>query len=402
MLRQVDDFLIAGPTMEICNAIRTKIQGHMKNKLNDLGTVQLYNGIDIDQTRDYIKLSCESYIDKIVEHHGWTEDHVANLPIPMRSDSQTLKTIQETEGPTDPKEQQDLQNRMKFSYRQAIGELIYAMSTCRVDIAAAVIQLSQYSAAPAEVHYKAVKQIFLYLYATKDHGLYYWRSAPRTELPAKPHPIPITDLTRLQEFPDAEDSTILFGATDATWAADRLNRRSVSGIALLLSGAVVYYRCQIQPTVALSSTESEFAAMADAGKAALYIRSILDEIGLLQKNPTKIYADNRGALCLANAQQPTRRTKHIDIKQMVILQWTEEDMLNFEPVPTQLNFADSITKSVGRIKFYEQNDVLMGRRQPKFAHPVVTSLSFSSFSSTYRIFTEFSIDDCLDSASVGG
>ena len=230
-----------------------QIQGHMKNKLNDLGTVQLYNGIDVDQTRDYIKLSCESYIDKIVSHHGWENEHVANVPIPMRSDSQTIREIQESTGPTDKREQKELQDRMHFSYRQAIGELIYAMSTCRVDIAAAVIQLSQHSAAPAEVHYKAVKQIFLYLNATKSHGLYYWRPQPREELPAKPHPTPVTDLSKLEEFPFEEDPYNVSGATDATWAADRLHRRSVSGIALLLSGAVVYYRCQLQPTIACRS-----------------------------------------------------------------------------------------------------------------------------------------------------
>ena len=47
MLRQIDDFLIAGATIEECDNIRAGIQTHMKNKLNDLDTVRLYNGIDI-------------------------------------------------------------------------------------------------------------------------------------------------------------------------------------------------------------------------------------------------------------------------------------------------------------------------------------------------------------------
>jgi hypothetical protein len=74
--------------------------------------------------------------------------------------------------------------------------------------------------------------------------------------------------------------------------------------------------------------------MADTGKAALYIRSILHEVGLPQTKPMEIQADNTGAIALANAQQPMRRTKHIDIKQMAILQWTEEDKLTDEPTKT--------------------------------------------------------------------
>ena len=64
--------------------------------------------------------------------------------------------------------------------------------------------------------------------------------------------------------------------------------------------------------------------MVDAGKTAIYLRSILEEISLEQLKPTEIEVDNRGARQLTNAQQPTRRTRHIDMKDFVILQWTEE------------------------------------------------------------------------------
>ena len=46
--------------------------------------------------------------------------------------------------------------------------------------------------------------------------------------------------------------------------------------------------------------------MADASKAALYLRWILEEIGSSMDAPTPILADNQGAVRLAKAQQPTR------------------------------------------------------------------------------------------------
>ena len=46
----------------------------------------------------------------------------------------------------------------------------------------------------------------------------------------------------------------------------------------------------------------------------LYVRTILEQIGLPQINATTLYEDNKGALLMANAQQSTKRTRHMDIK----------------------------------------------------------------------------------------
>ena len=36
-----------------------------------------------------------------------------------------------------------------------------------------------------------------------------------------------------------------------------------------------------------------------------------------------LYEDNQGALVIANAQQPTKRTKHVDTKHFAIHDWLE-------------------------------------------------------------------------------
>jgi hypothetical protein len=94
----------------------------------------------------------------------------------------------------------------------------------------------------------------------------------------------------------------------------------MGGIVMMLTGAAVYYQTRLQPTIAQSSTEAEFTNMADAGKAALYLRWILEEIGIIMKAPTPILADNQGAVRLANVHQPTRRTRHVEMKHFIILQ----------------------------------------------------------------------------------
>ena len=50
----------------------------------------------------------------------------------------------------------------------------------------------------------------------------------------------------------------------------------------------------------MSSTEAEFVATADAGRAVLYLRSILDELKIPLKNATPLLIDNQGAMKMAN------------------------------------------------------------------------------------------------------
>ena len=67
---------------------------------------------------------------------------------------------------------------------------------------------------------------------------------------------------------------------------------------------------------------------------------------------------------MANAEQPTRRTRHVDTKAFAMQQWTKEQHLALESTNTKTNAADHFSKALGRIKFYEQTDVMMGRRKP--------------------------------------
>ena len=118
--------------------------------------------------------------------------------------------------------------------------------------------------------------------------------------------------------------------------------------------------------MALSSTEVEFAAAADSGKAALYLRSILHELCVEQLLPTVIYEDNNGACLMTKAQQPTRHACHVELKQLTVLQWVEDEHIIFGDIGTANNISDSFTKQTGRIKFYQHHDILMGRLRPAF------------------------------------
>jgi hypothetical protein len=77
----------------------------------------------------------------------------------------------------------------------------------------------------------------------------------------------------------------------------------------------------------MSSTEVEFTASVEAGKYMLYIRLILNQLGLPQNIATTLYGDNQGALLMANQQQPTKGTRHMNIKHFVLQDWVEHDLI---------------------------------------------------------------------------
>jgi hypothetical protein len=77
---------------------------------------------------------------------------VADRPLPIPTNESFLKAFGKAEGDSDPQAQTKLKNTFKFGYRNGIGELIYAMVTCRPDISTAVVRCAQVSACPAEIH----------------------------------------------------------------------------------------------------------------------------------------------------------------------------------------------------------------------------------------------------------
>ena len=117
----------------------------------------------------------------------------------------------------------------------------------------------------------------------------------------------------------------------------------------------------------MSSTEAKFTAACDAGKAILYIRSILNEIGVNQNEATTLFIANNGTLLIDNAQQLTRRTRHMDIKHFSILDWIERDLLIMKCVNTSDNSADALTKALGHNQFYRHTKYILGKIIPSYA-----------------------------------
>lgn len=110
--------------------------------VKELGLISRFNGIDVHQTRHYIKIYNQTYIEKILKNHPWLhqEKPAAHFLLPMRADNDYIRTLEEAT-PLTEDERVQYESTLGFSYRQAIGEIIYALVTCRPDISFAAIKL---------------------------------------------------------------------------------------------------------------------------------------------------------------------------------------------------------------------------------------------------------------------
>ena len=67
--------------------------------------------------------------------------------------------------------------------------------------------------------------------------------------------------------------------------------------------------------------------------------------------PMTILMDNQGAKFIAENTVNNRRTRHIDVRYHAIRDWVKQKLFRLLYVPTDKNWADILTKALGRVKF---------------------------------------------------
>lgn len=217
-------------------------------------------------------------------------------------------------------------------YQCAIGSLMYAMTQTRPDIAYAVSTLSQFAHNPDETHWKALKRVFRYIRGTLDVTIKYKSDTSG----------------RLQ----------LLGYSDSDWGGDLETRKSTSGYVFQLANGPVSWCSKRQKTVALSSCEAEYMALTETTKEAVWMRGLLQELGLKGFNSVAIRMDNQGAMALAKNPEFHARTKHIDIRHHYIREVESRGLIHLNYVPTADMAADGLTKPLSTVKFLRFIDLI--------------------------------------------
>jgi hypothetical protein len=209
-------------------------------------------------------------------------------------------------------------------YRSGIGTLLQFSTKTRPDLANCVRELSKCMDRASPAAFKEMLRVITYLLQTKNYGL---KIAPK-----------------LQDTTKIAWTLKLF--SDSDWAADVKTRRSVTGFVILLNNTPILWRSQTQRTVALSSTEAEYYAMADAVKEIKFILQVLESLHINVEKPIIVYIDNVGAIFVAENASATKHTRHIEARYHFVREFIIDGHIKITFVMSKNNIADMFTKNV--------------------------------------------------------
>ena len=104
--------------------------------------------------------------------------------------------------------------------------------------------------------------------------------------------------------------------------------------------------------MAHSSTEAEYVALSEGGKAAEAIINLIEELGFEVSKPVPIYVDNAGARDWASNPMVTNRSKHIELRYHYVRELIEKGTVKTVAIRTIDNPSDIVTKNLGRVLFW--------------------------------------------------
>jgi hypothetical protein len=172
-----------------------------------------------------------------------------------------------------------------------------------------------------EGHMKELCRVIKYAIDTKDKGL-------------KLRPEETDNKWRIKAYSDAD------------FAGDKETRISVTGYIIYFMNVPICWRSRGQKGVTLSTTEAEYVACSEVVKEILFILYLLRHMKIEVELPIRVNVDNIGAIFLAENQNSSDRTKHVDIRYHFIRQYIKEGTILIEFVRSSENDSDIFTKNV--------------------------------------------------------
>ena len=114
-------------------------------------------------------------------------------------------------------------------------------------------------------------------------------------------------------------------------------------------------------TTSQSTCEAELYAFAAAVNEVLWMRGLLNEIGLAVASSSVVHCDNQSTISISKNGVKSERTKHIDVKYHFVTEQINAGVIESKYVPTDQQQADIFTKALDKQRFEHFRKELMTR-----------------------------------------
>ncbi|KAK4386004.1 Retrovirus-related Pol polyprotein from transposon RE1 [Sesamum angolense] len=153
--------------------------------------------------------------------------------------------------------------------------------------------------------------------------------------------------------------------SDADYAGVKDDRKSTSGYCTYVGGNLVTWRSKKQTTVARSSVEAEYRAMAHTTSEILWLKNLLKKLGFMYDDPVPMHCDNQAAIHIASNPISHERTKHIEVDCHFVREAVMSQEICTPFTPSSEQRADIFTKALRGKPF----DVLCNKLVMMFYNP---------------------------------
>ncbi|CAI7755029.1 unnamed protein product [Closterium sp. NIES-54] len=316
LLVYVDDILLFSESAAMIERVEEMLE--MQFKCSKMGDVKYYLGMHVERDLDkgVLRLHQRKYCEGQAEKYGLQDGGKPATPLPSVFTVDSC-VDEEVVGESDRKQ-----------FHSMVGALNYVAKHTRPDIAFATSRLAIVVSCPSHEQLEAAKRLVCYVSAIASVGLEYNAVRQRLQRGA-------SDLSK--------GEMLLTCYTDASFNSVKADGTSIGGYVCLFGGDAVSWHSKKQNEVGLSSCETEYMALPHGVKEVVWLRRLLEEIGVCQREPTVIFCDNESAVKLAKNSFLHGLTKHIRPKWHWVRRLLDKEV-RLEIVKNYEQAADILTK----------------------------------------------------------
>ena len=151
------------------------------------------------------------------------------------------------------------------------------------------------------------------------------------------------------------DQLEIIGYSDSDFIGCQDSWKSTSGyIYLLVIGAISWKNAK-QTLIAFSTMAVKFIACNGASNHGIWLRNFVIGLRIMDgiERPLKLFCDNKSAVLYSNNNRSLTKSKHIDIKFLVVKEKVQCGQVSIEHIETNSMIANPLTKELPPKVFHE-------------------------------------------------